>query len=60
MEAIDQTADPCQDFFQFACGGWIEKNRIPDGRSSISSFGVLSEKIYYFVKGNERLVNSFS
>jgi len=55
LEAMDQNVEPCKDFFQFACGGWIEKNRIPDGRGSISSFGVLSEQIYYFVKGGFKL-----
>ena len=30
LEAMDTTADPCQDFFQFACGGWIKKNGIPN------------------------------
>jgi putative endopeptidase len=28
-DALDRTADPCDDFFQFACGGWINKTEIP-------------------------------
>jgi putative endopeptidase len=28
-EALDKTADPCEDFYQFACGGWIAKTQIP-------------------------------
>jgi predicted metalloendopeptidase len=28
-EALDRTMDPCQDFFQFACGNWVAKTEIP-------------------------------
>ena len=26
---LDRSADPCVDFFQFACGNWIKQNPIP-------------------------------
>ena len=31
---VDTTAHPADDFFQFANGGWIKKNPIPDEQSS--------------------------
>ena len=33
VTALDKTADPCVDVYQFACGGWIAASAIPPDRA---------------------------
>ncbi|MBV8708134.1 MAG: M13 family metallopeptidase [Acidobacteriaceae bacterium] len=44
LSAIDKTADPCQDFYQYACGSWMKNNPIPADQSSWGTFDQLFER----------------
>lgn len=44
VSSMDKTADPCVDFYQFACGGWSKNNPIPADQSIWSRFGELAER----------------
>ena len=41
LSAMDRTADPCVDFYQYSCGGWRKANPIPADQTSWSVYGKL-------------------
>src|SRR6266852_6037378 len=41
---LDKTCKPCDDFFQFAMGGWMKSNPVPPEYSTWGSFTVLADK----------------
>ena len=51
MEAMDPTADPCDDFYQYACGGWNRKNIVPEDKSSFNTFEKLHDDLQVTLKG---------
>ena len=43
VKAMDTTADPCVDFYQYTCGGWMKNNPIPADQAKWDVYRKLAE-----------------
>uniref|UniRef100_A0A8C7QM53 Membrane metallo-endopeptidase-like 1 n=1 Tax=Oncorhynchus mykiss TaxID=8022 RepID=A0A8C7QM53_ONCMY len=48
---MDATVEACQNFYQYACGGWLERHVIPETSSRHSVFDILRDKLEIVLKG---------
>jgi endothelin-converting enzyme/putative endopeptidase len=51
VTAMDRSADPCIDFYQYSCRGWQQRNPIPPDQSTWSVYRKLSEDNVAFLRG---------
>jgi putative endopeptidase len=49
LSAIDKSADPCTDFYAYACGNWRKANPIPADKVRWGRFDELGERNIYTV-----------
>jgi putative endopeptidase len=51
VNALDRSADPCGNFYQYACGSWMKKNPIPADQAVWGRFNELRDRNRTVLRG---------
>lgn len=45
LKNMDREVEPCDDFYDFACGGFLKSTIIPDDKTTVNTFTGISDEL---------------
>lgn len=45
LAQIDESVNPCDDFYEFSCGSYLKETLIPDDKASITPFNIVEDDL---------------
>ena len=50
LNVLDPSIDPCENFYEYACGGWKRKNPLPNQKNEWNQFSKMVEETNEFMR----------
>lgn len=52
LKSMNPDVEPCDDFYKFACGGFLETTIIPDDKTSVNTFSIIFDALAEQLRAN--------
>jgi len=50
LNVLDPSIDPCENFYEYACGGWKKENPLPNQKKEWNQFTKMEEESNQFIR----------
>ena len=52
---MNTKVDPCENFYEFACGQWVDTHQIPEDKGAVDQMELATNKVEYDLQGNDKI-----